>query len=125
MLSRRNRETDKFYNNIHLRRRELIYAIVMLLAFLPVTAVKIFDIHSDARFHELYPDDEERAHREAAAAMDDCPFCHIQLSQFVAMPACVLPPVPCTTIHDYTHCVVSRVDLYPHCSYLRAPPVFS
>ena len=97
----------------------------MLLAFLPVTTVKIFDIHSDARFHELYPDDEERAHSEAAAAMDDCPFCHIQLSQFVVSSVCALPAVPCTTLHDYTREAIIHVTLRGHCSYLRAPPVFS
>lgn len=97
----------------------------MLLAFLPVTAVKIFDIHSDAQFHELYPDDEERAHREAAAALEDCPFCHIQLSQFVASPTCPLPAVPCTTLHDYICEVVVHVILRSYCGYLRAPPVFS
>ena len=98
---------------------------MLLLAFLPITAVKIFDIHSDAKFHELYPDDEERAHREAAAAMDDCPFCHMHLSQFVVAAQSVLPIVPCTTIHDFVHNVVHCVLLYSHCSYLRAPPVFS
>ena len=99
--------------------------MVMLLAFLPVTTVKIFDIHSDAKFHELYPDDEERAHREAAAAMEDCPFCHIQLSQFVVASTCTLPSVPCTTLHDYTHEAITHVVLRSHCGYLRAPPVFS
>lgn len=108
-----------------MKRRELIYAIVMLLAILPVTTVKIFDIHSDAKFYELYPDDEERAHREAAAEMEDCPFCHIQLSQFVVATQSALPIVPCTTIHDYISLVVSCVLLSNHCSYLRAPPFFS
>ena len=108
-----------------MKRRELIYAVIMLLAFLPVTTVKFFDIHSDVRFHELYPDDEERAHREAAAAMEDCPFCHIQLSQFVVASACALPPVPCTTLHDYIRAEVFHIALCGHCSYLRAPPVFS
>ena len=108
-----------------MRRRELIYAIVMLLAFLPITSVKIFDIHSDAQFHELYPDDEERAHREAAAAMDDCPFCHIQLSQFVVASTCALPSVPCTTLHDYIRETITHIVLRSHSTYLRAPPVFS
>ena len=99
--------------------------MVILLAFLPVTTVKIFDIHSDAKFHELYPDDEERAHREAAAAMEDCPFCHIQLSQFVVASTCALPSVPCTTLHDYTHEAITHVVLRSQCGYLRAPPVFS
>ena len=108
-----------------MRRRELIYAVVMLLAFLPVTTVKIFDIHSDAKFHELYPDDEDRAHREAAAAMEDCPFCNIQLSQFVVSSQCTLPSVPCTTLHDYTSEVTLHVVMRSCCSYLRAPPAFS
>lgn len=97
----------------------------MLLAILPITAVKIFDIHSDAKFHELYPNDEERAHREAAAAMEDCPFCHIQLSQFVVAEECSLPQVLCVLLCEYSYYDAQLVDCYRHYGLLRAPPVFS
>ncbi|MBR3951876.1 MAG: hypothetical protein IKJ79_08255 [Bacteroidaceae bacterium] len=97
----------------------------MLLAFLPVTAVKCFDIHSDAKFHELYPDDEERAHREAAAAMEDCPFCNIQLSQFVVSSQCSLPAIPYTTLKESESEVVVQPILRSYSCCLRAPPVFS
>lgn len=108
-----------------MRRRELIYAIVMLLAIAPVTLVKIFDIHSDAKFHELYPDDEERAHREAAAAMEDCPFCHIQLSHFITADNCDLPIVPCTILHEYGFYRIESVLIKVSTAYRRAPPIFS
>ena len=108
-----------------MKRRELIYAVVMLLAFLPVTTVKIFDIHSDAKFHELYPDDEDRAHREAAAAMEDCPFCHIQLSHFIVSDHCDVPIVPCTILHNYGFYCIESVLITLNTAYLRAPPVFS
>ncbi|MBR6749701.1 MAG: hypothetical protein IKM10_04310 [Bacteroidaceae bacterium] len=108
-----------------MKRKELIYAIVMLLAILPITAVKIFDIHSDAKFHELYPNDEERAHREAAAAMEDCPFCHIQLSQFVVADECTLPQVTCVLLDEYDYFSANVTKTYRHYDYLRAPPTFS
>ncbi len=97
----------------------------MLLAIMPVTAVKIFDIHSDAKFHELYPDDEDKAHREAAAAMEDCPFCNIQLSNFIVVDATPLPQVQCITLHEHSYRDVREVTVSIHRASLRAPPAFS
>ena len=92
---------------------------------MPVTMVKILDIHSDAKFHELYPNDEERAHREAAAAMEDCPFCHIQLSQFVVAEDCVVPQVHYIILHEYSNNTTERIVKVAHSTFLRAPPTMA
>lgn len=89
---------------------------------MPVTLVKILDIHSDAEFHAMYPDDEERAHREAAKAMEDCPFCQIQLSTCIIAEKFELPPVPCVILHEHTYCRVLHVVTSSHNTQLRAPP---
>ncbi len=93
------------------------------MVFVPITLVKVLDIHSDAEFHALYPDDVERAHQEAAKAMEDCPFCHIQFCQFIVSEICELPPVRCEIIHEYLCYHVSPVVVPAHSISMRAPPV--
>ncbi len=108
-----------------MKSRQFIYSIVLLLSFMPITIIKTFDCHSDAKYHALYPDDDARAHREAAKAMEDCPFCQIQLAQYIVVDTQVLPTVFYTIIREHCCYLLSRFSSPIFYCCLRDPPYFA
>ena len=107
---------------MNIKTKQFIYACFLLLSFTPAMSVKLFHFHTDAAFHVLYPDDEEQAHREAAKAIEDCPFCHITLSQFVVTEDSYTPYISCEILREHCCYLIKRVTTFVHQTLLRAPP---
>ena len=105
-----------------MRKDKIITALVLLLAMMPVSIVKVAHFHELEVAMESHQDIPE--HSDSGHCEDTCPICHFVATPFVGTPVLRLDVI-CTLIFEEPE-VEPRTGIRPAetlAHSLRAPPV--